>query len=96
MNNPMGPNIAARFSIDVHALICHEAEKSGLTKTEVVRNATIKQLKQPSLELLLKKLELRMLTHCFEMNCIVVGLTKVQRQEAVAECNAKFGKRILL
>ena len=95
MSELTGKTHGVRFSLEVDALIQDEADRTGQTRTEVIRNATAKQLKEPTLEFLLKQLEVRMLRRSFEMNAIIVGLTPQQRQQAIRECNSKFKQELL-
>ncbi|EPC6194223.1 hypothetical protein ACR0W7_002432 [Vibrio cholerae] len=85
-----------RFTADVEAQIEREADRTGQSKTEVIRAATARQLNQPPLELAIKQLELRLLRNCFEMNCAIVGLTDVQRNQAARAFNQSIGQEVLL
>lgn len=95
MNKLTGKTYGVRFSLEVEALIQEEADRTGQTCTEVIRNATAQQLKGPRLDFLLKQLEIRMLRRNFETNSIIVGLTAEQRQQAMHECNHRFKQEVL-
>lgn len=95
MSDLTGKTHGVRFSAEIDALIQRVADKTGQTRTEVIRTSTATQLKQPSLEFLLKQLELRILRRNFEINCIIVGLTEEQRAQAILECNRVFGQEVI-
>ena len=89
------PTYGVSFTEDIDALIRAEVSRTGLKKTEVVRNAATESLTQPALSHLIKQLELRMLQRNFEMNCIIVGLNEQQRQQAAQLCNDAFEQEVL-
>ncbi|GDY26728.1 hypothetical protein AHAT_26180 [Agarivorans sp. Toyoura001] len=95
MSDLVGRTFSLKFPADVLNRIEAEMDKTGLTGNEVIRNATTSHLMQPSLIYLLKQFEVNMLRKNFEMNAIIVGLTKEQRLQAVEDCNVIFGKEVL-
>ncbi|TMO64844.1 hypothetical protein [Pseudoalteromonas aurantia] len=90
-----GRSYGVSFTEDIDSLIRAEVSRTGLSKTEVVRNAATESLTQPSIQHLIKQLELRMLQRNFEMNCIIVGLNEQQRQQAAQLCNQAFEQEVL-
>ncbi|MCF9446156.1 hypothetical protein [Vibrio parahaemolyticus] len=84
-----------RFSAEVEAKILSEADRTGQTKTEVIRNATAKQLNETPVELTIKQLELRLLRKTFAMNCIIVGLTPDQKAQAIKDFNSIFNQEVI-
>jgi hypothetical protein len=91
----VGKSYGVRFPSDVQNKILAEADKNGFTQSEVIRNSVTRDLMQPSLEYLFKQMERRMLRHNFEMNCIIVGLNKMQREQAKRDCNSLFKQEVL-
>ncbi|EGQ8007781.1 hypothetical protein M5224_001812 [Vibrio parahaemolyticus] len=96
MSDLTSKTYGVRFSAEVEALIQRESDRTGQTKTEVIRSATAKQLKQEPIELTIKQLELRLLRKSFEMNCAIVGLTDKQKKQAATTSNKAFGQEVLL
>ncbi|EHH1246070.1 hypothetical protein NB466_08005 [Vibrio fluvialis] len=84
-----------RFTADVEAQIQREADRTGQSKTEVIRAATVRQLSQASIELQMKQLELRLLRNSFEMNSAIVGLTDEQRNQAAKAFNQSIGQELI-
>lgn len=84
-----------RLSLETQKSLMDKSDKTGLTPTEIIREATDRQLRQPTLTTLIRQLEIRMLRRNFEMNSIIVGLSSEQRAEAIKLCNEKFGQEIL-
>lgn len=89
------PTYGVKLTEEADTRVRAEATRTGLSKTEVVRNAATESLTQPSLSHLIKQLELRMLQRNFEMNCIIVGLNEQQRQQAAQLCNEAFEQEVL-
>ncbi|ARN64659.1 hypothetical protein FORC36_0142 [Vibrio vulnificus] len=93
MNNS-SKTIGVRFTPDVYRHISSKGYRTGLTDTEVVRNAVTESLMKPSLEHLLNQLEIRMTRKLFEMNCIIVGLNDEQRVQALTDCKVRIGLEV--
>lgn len=95
MSDLVGKSYGVRFPADVQQKIQEHADRNGLTKTEVIRNSTTKQLMQPSLEYLIRQLEKRLLQKSFAINSVIVGLTEEQREQAIADINDTFKRKVL-
>jgi hypothetical protein len=95
MSDLVGKSFGVRFPADVQQKIQENADKHGLTQTEVIRNATTKQLMQPSLEYLIKQLEKRLLQKSFEINCVISALNEVEREKAITYINAALKQKVL-
>ena len=91
----VSPTYGVKLTEEADTLVRAEVSRTGLSKTEVVRNAATESLTQPSLAHLIKQLELRILQRNFEMNCIIVGLNEQQRQQAAQLCNEAFEQEVL-
>ncbi|MFA0629126.1 hypothetical protein AB4589_15105 [Vibrio sp. 10N.222.49.A3] len=91
-----GKTIGIRLPPALDAKVLREADRTGQTKTEVIRAATVRQFDQEPIEVLIKQLELKLLRKTFEINCEIVGLTEDQKAEAVININLALGQEVLL
>jgi hypothetical protein len=95
MSNLSKKSFNLRVTEEVASKIYADQIRTGLTPTEVIREAIYQHYDSPNLELMIRQLEIRMLGSIFEICSSIVDITEDEKKEAKIECNKSFGQEVL-
>lgn len=95
MSNLSKKSFNLRVTEEIASKIYADQMKTGLTPTEVIREAIYQHYDTPNIELMIRQLEIRMLRSVFEICSTVVDITDIEKEAARVACNNSLGQEVL-